>query len=743
MSIESITDAVARSFEAQKRVLSFDEYLDECAANPERHLRDAPAYLRDCFDHFGSYEIDTPLGHQRRFRMFDGDGDTPATTDAELTLVGHEAVQQAVYQSVESFVKLGRANRLVLLHGPNGSAKSTLVSCMMRGLERYSAMPEGALYTFSWVFPIGHEDKHIGFSALHSASSQLSTYAHLPDAQLAVKLKSSLREHPLLLMPTPERQSWIKSVYQGQEVRVPRMLWEGALGHNNQQILEALLVGYQGDFQRVLAHVQVERFTLSRRFRRGMVSLGPQLAVDARERQITADLSLHALPASLSALALFNVEGPLPDASRGVIEFSDLLKRPIDAWRYLLTAVETSEVALTTSNLPLDSVMVGTSNDLHLEAFKQHHEYLSFRGRLRLVRMPYLLNVHDEEAVYATQVAPKLACHIAPHALHMAATWAVLTRLRRPLSEHYPSAHLGQLVASLSPMEKARFFSSDELPRRFDAQAAAEVRAAKALITDEYAADADYEGGSGMSPRDMLLVLIDAADRPGFEGLSPLAILRSLEDFCRRSDHAFLKLEPENGFHDATGFIAEVRSLWLDLVEADVRGALELVEEGSELERMRRYLQHVSQSLKREKVRNLVTGDFEDPDQEFMAHIEKQLGIARGESFRQDLMSQVAGCAMGVEDAAVAIDSVLQPFAERLEQAFFEEHRATLGRAIHAMILRVAPQESEIDSASHAGDSITPGGVDQALTTMFNRFGYSRASLQDALTELERARFAD
>ncbi len=742
MSIESITDAVARAFEAQKRVLSFNEYLEECAAHPQRHLRDAPSYLKDCFDHFGAYEVNTPLGAQRRFRIFDGDGNAPATADAELTLVGHEAVQQAVYQSVESFVKLGRANRLVLLHGPNGSAKSTLVSCMMRGLERYSALADGALYTFSWVFPVGHEDKHIGFAALHSTSAQLSTYAHLPDTQLAVKLKSPLREHPLLLMPTRERQAWIKEAYQGREIRIPRMLWEGNLGHNNQQILEALLVGYQGDFQRVLAHVQVERFTLSRRFRRGMVSLGPQLSVDARERQITADLSLHALPASLSALALFNVEGPLPDASRGVIEFSDLLKRPIDAWRYLLTAVETSEVALTTSNLPLDSVMLGTSNDLHLEAFKQHHEYLSFRGRLRLVRMPYLLNVHDEEAVYATQVAPKLACHIAPHALHMAATWAVLTRLKRPLSERYPSAKLGQMVSSLSPMEKAKFFASDELPRRFDAQAAAELRAAKLLVADECAADADYEGGSGMSPRDMLLVLIDAADRPGFEGLSPLAILRSLEDFCRRSDHAFLKLEPENGYYDATGFIAEVRQLWLDLVEADVRHALKLVEEGSELERMHRYLQHVSQSLKREKVRNPVTGVFEDPDQDFMAHIEHQLDIKRGESFRQDLMSQVAGCAMGTEDAAASIDSVLQPFADRLEQAFFEEHRATLGRAVHSLILRLSPQDSEVDSASLPGDSIPPGGVDRALETMLAS-GYSHSSLRDALTELERARFAD
>ncbi len=47
----------------------------------------------------------------------------------------------------------GRANRLVLMHGPNGSAKSTVAACILRALEHYSTLEEGALYRFHWVFP--------------------------------------------------------------------------------------------------------------------------------------------------------------------------------------------------------------------------------------------------------------------------------------------------------------------------------------------------------------------------------------------------------------------------------------------------------------------------------------------------------------------------------------------------------------------------------------------------------------
>src|SRR5881397_1148531 len=44
----------------------------------------------------------------------------------------------------------GTEKRVILLHGPVGSAKSTIVRLLKKGTEEYSRTPDGALYTFYW-----------------------------------------------------------------------------------------------------------------------------------------------------------------------------------------------------------------------------------------------------------------------------------------------------------------------------------------------------------------------------------------------------------------------------------------------------------------------------------------------------------------------------------------------------------------------------------------------------------------
>ena len=100
------------------------------------------------FDHFGTETVRTPRGVMTRWRLFDCPFD-----GGKDALMGQEEVQAAVYRLVSNFVREGRTNRLILLHGPNGSAKSTFVACMQRALEHYSTLDEGALYQFNWIFP--------------------------------------------------------------------------------------------------------------------------------------------------------------------------------------------------------------------------------------------------------------------------------------------------------------------------------------------------------------------------------------------------------------------------------------------------------------------------------------------------------------------------------------------------------------------------------------------------------------
>ena len=50
----------------------------------------------------------------------------------------------------------GPEKRVILLHGPVGSSKSTIARLLKQGVEQYSRTPDGALYTFEWVGLAGH-----------------------------------------------------------------------------------------------------------------------------------------------------------------------------------------------------------------------------------------------------------------------------------------------------------------------------------------------------------------------------------------------------------------------------------------------------------------------------------------------------------------------------------------------------------------------------------------------------------
>ena len=166
----------------------------------------------------------------------------------------------------------------------------------------------------------------------------------------------------------------------------------GDLSHRNRQIFEALLSSYHGDIAKVLRHIQVERFFVSRPDDPAVATVEPQMAVDARSRQLTMDRSLSSLPPALQSLTLYEVQGELVDGNRGILDFADLLKRPLEAFKYLLGTVEQGRVTLDTAVLEVDTVFIASSNEGYLAAFKEIPEFQSFKGRIELVRAPYLLD---------------------------------------------------------------------------------------------------------------------------------------------------------------------------------------------------------------------------------------------------------------------------------------------------------------------------------------------------------------
>ncbi|MBN1608567.1 MAG: serine protein kinase PrkA [Polyangiaceae bacterium] len=727
-----------REYAEQRRRLSFHEYLQLFASDPVRYSRDAARYVRDMFDFYGTNVVERPWGSAQGFRLFVLD--FAPLRERQRALVGQEGAQAELYRVLNNLVREGRPNRLLLLHGPNGSAKSTVVACILRALEHYSTLDVGALYRFHWVFPKQEILRGtIGFGGRREDSLESRSYAHLSDHDLDARLVVTQRDHPLFLLPVPQRAALLTRAYReaGVEGQLPAWIEHGSLSLQNRQIYEGLLQGYDGSLLEVLRHVQVERYFVSRRYRTGAVSIGPQLSVDASERQLTADRSVAALPPSLQALSMFEAYGELVDATGGVIEFSDLLKRPLEAFKYLQTTVETGEVSLATQNIELNCVMLGSANEEQLMAFREHPEFQSFRGRLELVRMPYLLSWVDEQRIYDGQIAPQVRRHVAPHATEMAARFAVLTRLRRPDADSY-SGKLGAVVGSLTALEKCDLYGPGTLPGRLDEESSSLLRAAIPLLYREFDVGCDYEGSNGASPREMRGVLLDAAQNAQYACLSPWAVLDELDALCQRTnEYAWLRESPgSGGYHDHAAFRAALREKLLDEVEDEFRMASGLVEEDQYAELLERYILHVSYWVKGEKLVHPLTRQQEPADESLMREVEALIFPGEdGRQFRQGVIGRIAGYTIERPDRPLDARQVFAPELARMRQAVFAQRREALARLCDGIWILLREEGSGLDDGARRRA--------QSATDRLKQMGYDEHCAADAARVLARERFAD
>ena len=320
------------------------------------------------------------------------------------------------------------------------------------------------------------------------------------------------------------------------------------------------------------------------------------------------------------------------------------LERPLDAFKYLQLSIETGEVALSQQNVQLNCVMMGSANELHLDAFREHPEFASFRGRLELIRTPYLRSYLQEQAIYDTHVAPQIKRHVAPHATRMAAMFAVLTRMRKPNAEKYARPLDGTLGA-LTASEKMDLYTAGRAPDRLERDAQKLVASSIKELHAESDAYPIYEGRIGASPREMRGVLLDASQSPRYKCLSPLAVMEEIEALCqRKAEFEWLQQEVvAGGYHDVKEFRGEAFERLLNLWEEELYTASGFIDEGRYAELFERYVQHVNVWTKKERIRNRLTGDYEEPDEKLMQEVERLLEVKGDvEEARRQLISGFA-----------------------------------------------------------------------------------------------------
>ena len=727
-----LDQSLKKEFDSNRRVLSFDEYLGLLAEKPETHLRGCAQYLVDMMDHFGKKPKNPNEKSPSvfRFKLFDeADGVVPK-------LIGQEEVQTHIYNSLRSFARQGISNKLVLLHGPNGSAKSTIAHSLMHAMERYSQVNEGSVYTFNWIFPLEKATKsEMGIHTYANKEKNTGTHAHLPDEQVASRFPCDLKDHPLLLIPLAHRKGFLDQLLGEKRSEkiwstLPQYIKKGEPCHRCYMIFNALLSANGGNLKKVLSHVQVDRLYYSRRYRSGLVTIEPQLHVDAQYQMISYNKSISLLPASLQNLNLFTVTGDLVDGNRGITEYSDLLKRPVDSFKYLLGACEMGAVNVGSSIMHIDTLMIGSTNELQLDAFKEFPDFSSFKARIELIRVPYLLEVSQEKEIYSL-LLPKIATEktVAPHVAWVAALWSVLTRLKKPNSLNYAPS-LNTVISNLTPLEKSKLYDTGEMPAGISPEDRKLLKSSIEKLRNEYINIPYYEGRLGASPREIQSILLDAAQNPEFATLSPLAVFKELEEFIKRvTEYEFLKQDVKDGYHDAAEFIGVIRNEYLNLVDREVRDCMGLYNTSQWEDFLKKYIVHLSCLLKKEKIKNMTTGQMQDPDLALIQELEKIVdaptGAADLENFRRNAISQIGAWSLDHQKEAVIYSKVFPEFWNKIQKHYYEGQKAILSKMHEALIHTGSDKEEQNSEGAQLAR--------QTLENMKNKLGYDEASAREAV----------
>ncbi|KGX90681.1 protein prkA [Pontibacillus halophilus JSM 076056 = DSM 19796] len=292
-----------------------------------------------------------------------------------------EAMENLVEEYFHPAAKrLDVRKRILLLMGPVSGGKSTLVSLLKRGLERYSHTDRGAVFAIKGC-PM-HED-------------------------------------PLHLIPHHLREDFSQEY----GIRI-----EGNLSPLNMMRLEQ---EYHGRIEDVL----VERIFFSEDKRTGIGTFSPSdpKSQDIADLTGSIDFSTIAEYGSESDPRAYRFDGELNKANRGLMEFQEMLKCDEKfLWHLLSLTQEGNFKAGRFALISADELIIAHTNEAEYRSFISNQKNEALHSRMIVMPVPYNLKATQEERIYEKMIRQSdiKDVHIAPHTLKVAAMFTILTRLR-------------------------------------------------------------------------------------------------------------------------------------------------------------------------------------------------------------------------------------------------------------------------------------------------------------------------
>jgi predicted Ser/Thr protein kinase len=288
-------------------------------------------------------------------------------------------------------------------------------------------------------------------------------------------------------------------------------------------------------------------------------------------------------------------------------------------------------------------------------------------------------------------------------------------------------------VRELGPLDKAFLYADGRVPDRVPPSERGELASLVDVLRTEEREGPAYEGGGGISPREMKTVLLNAAQNPDHDCLTPMSVFAEVRRLLKdKSLYAFLQREPEGAYFDYAKIVAHLEEVLLERVNREFLDVTGLVRREQYVELFTRYVNETSRWLKGEKVLNRHTGKYEEPDTRFMESIEARFGDV-GEDprpFREKLVHRIGAYRIDHPDEALDYAEIFADLFDRIRQSYFEEHRTKLHQLRRLLVQRLSGEKADLEPADQQR-------VDEVMRRLGAEYGYREPCAVETLAFLE------
>jgi serine protein kinase len=604
---------------------TFQDYVDIVMKNP-KVTRNA---FQRVFDMIMSYGTSEYVEYKKDIIHYNFFGDPHNNgKDAVFGIDVHLMKLVNFFKSASS--GYGTEKRVLLLHGPVGSAKSSIARLLKRGLEHYSKTDHGAMYSYEWFDP--------------EVSDILGGQKIFP---------CPMNEEPLKLIPFEARAAFLEEINKGKKAH-EKVHIKGELNPACRFIFSKYMEKYNGDWMRTIQHIRVKRFLLSEKDRKGIGTFQPKDEKNQDSTELTGDINYRNIAkyGSDSDPRAFNFDGEFNIANRGIVEFIEMLKLDVAFLYDLLGASQEHSIKPKKfAQTDIDEVILGHTNEPEYRKLQNNEFMEALRDRTVKIDVPYITRLDQEVRIYEkdfnNQKLPHM--HIAPHTLSMASLWAILTRLEEPKK------------SDLNRLQKLKLYNGKTLPG-YNEDNVKELRK-----------EAIREGLEGISPRYIQDKISNALVKNSEVGcLNPFMVFNELEAGLKH--HSLISSSEQFEFFKEALVMA--RQEYEDIVKNDVQKAIS-VDENAIQTLCANYIDNVKAYTQKEKIRNKYSNRLEEADERFMRSVEEKIDIpdSRKEDFRREIMNHIGALAIDGKQFDYKTNERLH---RALELKLFEDQKDTI-----------------------------------------------------------------